>query len=217
MNNTEFEIKTYSRQNIPYKEVAALLSDVLFEDGMSTYLFPNPKKRKILLPKLMRTYINVALKQGSIEILQDVSTNKKIGIATWFGPEDPYLHTKDFLLNLLHPSRIRIFFHWLPRLTKILEFGDLGEEIHKRIKGKHFYLALMGLLPEYRRKNLGGILLSSKLKESEIKKIGVYLESCNPENLSFYKRFGLSMLNQVAGQEHPILSSFGLNVELQKV
>lgn len=215
MEKKDFAVEIYDPLILPKKEMAKLLSDAMFEDGMSTFLFPNPEKRRILLPKLMTTFINVALKQGSVEILQEVSTGKRVGAAVWFGPEDPYMHVKDFLLNMLHPSRVRIFLNWLPRIKNILDFGDIGEEGHNRVKSRHFYLTLLGLLPEYRRKGLGEILMHKKLEEAGELNIGMYLESCNPENLPFYERFGLRVIQQLSEQGRPVFTTLGLNVELE--
>jgi ribosomal protein S18 acetylase RimI-like enzyme len=71
------------------------------------------------------------------------------------------------------------------RLLKLL--GGV-ERVH--LREPHYYLFAIGADPEHQGRGVGSALLAPMLRRCDAEKLPAYLESSNPENLSFYRRHG---------------------------
>ncbi len=58
----------------------------------------------------------------------------------------------------------------------------------------HWYLQLLGVGVDSRRRGIGSALLESWLREVDADALPAYLETDRPENVSFYRRFGFDVV-----------------------
>ncbi len=61
----------------------------------------------------------------------------------------------------------------------------------------HYYLAYIGVCTEGKGMGLGSSLVSHILKECDERQFSAYLESSNPNNLSFYEKLGFNVMQEV--------------------
>jgi ribosomal protein S18 acetylase RimI-like enzyme len=78
------------------------------------------------------------------------------------------------------------------RFLRSFRFFQSLERAHPQ--EPHYYLFLLGVVPEQRRIGLGSMLLEALLQRSSREGMPVYLENTNPANRDFYKRHGFTLL-----------------------
>jgi ribosomal protein S18 acetylase RimI-like enzyme len=61
----------------------------------------------------------------------------------------------------------------------------------------HWYLAVIGTAPTRRGSGFGDALMTSRLARCDVERSPVYLESSNPDNLPFYKRYGFEVTAEI--------------------
>jgi ribosomal protein S18 acetylase RimI-like enzyme len=64
-------------------------------------------------------------------------------------------------------------------------------------KTEHYYLSVVGILPEHQGKGFGTMLLRPTLAECDKKNTGAYLETGNPRNIPFYERLGFKIRERI--------------------
>ena len=66
----------------------------------------------------------------------------------------------------------------------------LGQIRQARLSEPHWYLAVLGTLPDQQSKGLGGKVLAPMLERCDRVGLLAFLESSNPANVGFYRRHG---------------------------
>jgi GNAT superfamily N-acetyltransferase len=61
----------------------------------------------------------------------------------------------------------------------------------------HWYLAIVGSDPGSRGKGFGHALMRSRLDRCDAENIPAYLESTNPDNVPYYRRFGFEVTGEI--------------------
>jgi predicted acetyltransferase len=61
----------------------------------------------------------------------------------------------------------------------------------------HWYLAIVGSDPGIRRKGFGHALMRSRLDRCDAEGLPAYLESTNPDNVPYYRRFGFEVTGEI--------------------
>ena len=103
------------------------------------------------------------------------------------------------------------FFHLMVGLTKLI-LKSLSYTPHRvmeqwvRIFHKfdkllprqpHWYVLVLGVHPDHQGKGLGGVLLRQVLQRADDERVAVYLESSNPKNLDFYRKYGFEVTEKI--------------------
>lgn len=70
----------------------------------------------------------------------------------------------------------------------------MNELEHGRPAAAHYYLMLLGVVPELQGQGAGGRLLASLLDKADQENVAIHLETAKPANVAFYERFGFSVL-----------------------
>lgn len=68
----------------------------------------------------------------------------------------------------------------------------------ERPKRPHWYLTILGTDPSVQGTGVGGALIAPILKRCDDGGVPAYLESSNPTNVSYYRRFGFEVTSEVA-------------------
>ncbi len=74
-----------------------------------------------------------------------------------------------------------LIFRWLRIFSKF-------EKMHP--SEPHWYVLILGVHPNHQGKGLGGKLLQRIIKKADADAVPVYLETANPKNLDFYRKYG---------------------------
>lgn len=71
--------------------------------------------------------------------------------------------------------------------------------------GDHVYVCVLGVHPSQKGSGLGGLLLRHALSIATTHRSVLHLETSNPKNLSFYRRFGLDVTSEITSHGGPTL------------
>ncbi|WP_063615526.1 GNAT family N-acetyltransferase [Bradyrhizobium sp. Tv2a-2] len=70
----------------------------------------------------------------------------------------------------------------------------------------HWYLPLIAADPNWLGQGLGTLLMKHALRRCDEEGIAAYLESSNPENVSFYQRHGFTIVGKIQHGSSPTLT-----------
>ncbi|MDZ7676280.1 MAG: GNAT family N-acetyltransferase [Acidimicrobiales bacterium] len=123
-----------------------------------------------------------------------------LGGALWAPPDRNVLQGNriDDLLALVQSF---IGDQTIPRLTELGRAGD------HRLREPHFYLGILGVVPEGQGTGLGARLVEPVLELCDRAGLPAHLESSNPRNLGFYERLGFDVVDDYrCGPGGPVMT-----------
>ena len=95
---------------------------------------------------------------------------------------------------ILYPVGTMVFIHWVGWVRRRERAVQQAAAAHRpgraALKGPHWYLNAIAARQGERARGVGAQLLEPYIDRSNRERIGIYLESSNPRNLSFYRRYG---------------------------
>lgn len=150
------------------------------------YVVKQDGRRKKRIRTLMDYSFEICYKYGQIYL-----SDNKDACALTLLPDKK----KTTLRTILLDAKMAISSVGLGRVTKVLERDS-------KIKGAHpnnqiFYLWFIGVNPEVQQKGIGSDLLKDIIKESNVLKRPIYLETSMPENIKFYSKFGFTVYKEL--------------------
>lgn len=97
-----------------------------------------------------------------------------------------------------------------PRSLPSLRFLHTGLRTQSRLDAAHprepvVYVHVLGVHPSRKGTGLGGALLREAFAMAEARRVRVFLETGNPVNLGFYRRFGLEVTGEIRVGDAPPL------------
>ena len=155
-----------------------ILSDGFYDDPVMSWLFCNETLRTQTLKEWFRFWSELFGDAARLE--QDASGD---GAALW---AIPYPGTPE--PETMAPMVKMVAAHQGERTGEVLRgFGGI-----KPPERDYWYLNAIAARRGERARGVGARLLQPVLEEADQQRIPVYLESSNPDNLSFYRRFGFA-------------------------
>jgi GNAT superfamily N-acetyltransferase len=161
-----------------------------FDDSpLMVHCIPNDRRRPSILRSFFRAAIRDALPFENVFVARDA--DRVLGAAVWLPPgryppsnlRQLRQMTGTFKLGPLAPRAIQPSLRYL-RAT---------EKAHP--KATHWYLAVLGVDPEFQGRGLGGRLLQPVLEGADTEGVPVYLETDKERNLAFYARFRFGLVD----------------------
>lgn len=103
------------------------------------------------------------------------------------------------------------FFHLMVMLTKLIlkslsctpyrvmeQWVRIFHKFDKiRPRQRHWYVLVLGVHPDHQGKGLGRELLRKVLQKADEDRVSVYLETANPTNLDFYRKYGFGVTEEI--------------------
>lgn len=160
--------------------VATILASAFYDDPLFCYWFPDPRSRG----RRARTHV-LAAQHAFPGYL-----GGEAGAAMWLPPGKPTRPTRVMLRLVV--QALRAHGRWLGRLWKTAR----AVEAHKPAE-PHWYLYLLGTVPERQGQGVGSALLRSMLASCDEQGVMAYLENTNEKNLSFYRRHGFEVVTEL--------------------
>jgi len=99
------------------------------------------------------------------------------------------------------PFFVRVYS--LARLTRAMAVMEAMDKNHP--SEPHFYLTFIAVSPQYCGVGLGSRILKATLEQIDAAGMGAYVESSNPNNLTFYERGGFAAPKNIAPDGAPPL------------
>ena len=159
--------------------VARILAGAMANDPVTTWILRGrdlrERRLQIMFEAVVRRAVSAA--EHEVHICDDGS-----GAALWYGIGRWAIPTKDVVL--MSPVMVRAGFVGVRalRLNAVLQKGHPREA--------HYYLEVLGTVPERQGQGVGGALLSAVLDRCDTDGVAAYLENSNPRNEAFYARHG---------------------------
>lgn len=183
----DIEVEPAQRRDIG--RLAVVLARAFYDDPVNSWMLPDDRTR---LRSLTRAFAGLArhhfLPRGGSEVAR---RDGIVGATTLWDP--PGMRTSSRLERLaVMPTMLWAFRSRIPAAMQLME---LMEKHHPT--EPHWYLMLIGSDPSVRGGGLGQALMSSRLDRCDAERVPAYLENSNPNNESYYLRFGFEVTGEI--------------------
>ena len=170
-------------------DVAALartLARAFYDDPHARWTSPDDGKR---MGRLERAFV-AGLRRIWLEQDECWTTEGVVGGAFWMVPGRVHLGVLR-QLGLL-PSMLAAYRAGTPRMVMLLNRIDA---MHPRER-EHWYLAFIGVDPEWQGRGIGTALLRPVLERCDREGLPAYLEASSPRNRACYERNGFRVVEE---------------------
>lgn len=112
-----------------------------------------------------------------------------IGAALWMPPDT--WHVGPLTQLRLAPATVYALRADTPRLLRALNFIE-----RRHPHEPHWYLPIIGVVPEWQGRGYGAALLAPMLKRCDAERTPAYLEASTPRNRALYERHGFEVVEE---------------------
>jgi len=160
------------------KAINRAIGRAFFDDPVAAYLFPDIEARRAGFGAFAELAMDQFAGSGETYVTEPVQ-----GAAIWQSPSPPQLGFW---------RQVGMAF----RLLLVARGGygraiRLSEEMEKHhLRTPHWYLATLGIDPDFHGRGLGSALLQPILERCDREATTAYLESSKESNIAFYRRHG---------------------------
>jgi ribosomal protein S18 acetylase RimI-like enzyme len=169
------------------------LSVAFSHDPLITYFLPEEKAAKL-----------ASLKQWSQALLNYAQFYERIyttaespkGVAIWLPPEASQFNLLQLWQIVRSGFIILPFYMRWDRIFGLISFFVTELQLHQTTASEpHWYLAMLGVLPECQGQGIGGKLIQPVLQEADQTKMPCYLETSTSAAVRFYQRYGFEIVH----------------------
>lgn len=158
--------------------VAALLDTTFRDDPVSSWVFPDEERRRAVHGVFMGVFLDAALTEGRVDLLEDGSA-----AALWLSvpagePEEDDMPA--LMRRTADPDNERA--ELVGRLTGAIHPTDRA----------HAYLLLIAVAPDRQGEGLGTALLAPALEQCDRDGLPAYLEASSARSRDLYLRLGFT-------------------------
>jgi ribosomal protein S18 acetylase RimI-like enzyme len=166
--------------------MAAQMAQTFSDDPVTSHIFRNEARRDAGL----RAYFRTQMKADYLPFGGCYVAEGYVGSAIWAPAGKPYQSGLRGILTMLP-----VLPYVVTNLGTTLRLLALVESKHPR--QPHWYLASLGTAVDQQGKGVGGALMRPVLTHCDAEGIPCYLESSKERNLSFYRRHGFEVVEEV--------------------
>ncbi|MBI5541072.1 MAG: GNAT family N-acetyltransferase [Bacteroidia bacterium] len=166
--------------------IVNILTKVFDDNNSVNYVIKQDNKREQRIKKLMEYSFDICYLFGNVYLSED-----RNACALTLFPDKQKTTLKTILLDLkLAYSSIG--------LTRIKKVQDRNSKIKNSYpKEPIFYLWFIGVNSTVQSKGIGSSLIKDLIKESEITKRPIYLETSMQKNIEFYNKHGFKVYKEL--------------------
>lgn len=166
-------------------EMARALALAFHDDPVFTWVLHGYPHRLGMLERAFELF----LRRVWMEQEETYTTDGVAGAAVW---ELPGQWTVGVGRQLrLLPAMIGVFSRRLPRVLRALAVLE-----SRHPQEPHFYLAFIGVKPEWQGRGLGGALIAPILERCDRDGVPAFLEASTPRNRAMYERHGFAVTEE---------------------
>jgi ribosomal protein S18 acetylase RimI-like enzyme len=166
------------------------LARAFYNDPFSLYAFPVLKERDLKLPYMNEISVRYGLRYGQV-----YTTSERLeGIAVWVPPGKWAMTLHGLLLSgTLNP----IIKMGLKTELKMMPLDKFMEDKHRELAPfPHWYLALLGVDPQYQKQGYASKLLRPMLDKIDSDNMPCFLETDSEKNYLMYQHFGFEIIDE---------------------
>jgi GNAT superfamily N-acetyltransferase len=177
--------------------MAEALARAFFDDPVFSWVLRHDPRRM----KLLRRGFALFLRRIWLAHEQTYTTAGTAGAAVW---EPPGMWKLPVARQLgLLPAMLGVFQRHSPRVLRSLAILEGGHPSEPQFP-EHYYLAFLGVHPEWQGRGLGASLLAPVLERCDTEGKPAFLEASSPRNRALYERHGFEVTEEFAlGRDAP--------------
>ena len=177
-----------TQENI--KPAAATLAKAFYEYPLTQFLVPDAANRIKNQAKAFKAAIRYGIEYGQVY----TTSGKLEGVAIWFlsgGLNPP-------------PKQRRSIGQWFAslftdkeRMKRLQAFSVYTDEVRQRlVPGRHWYLQILGVDPQYQGKGFSSRLVKPMLARADREGLPCFLDTQLEKNVSLYQHFGFRVVEE---------------------
>lgn len=171
--------------------LAELLALAMFEDPPNLWAFPDAQRRREILPRFFRVFVEASLSQDGAYTVDDRS-----GVCLWFPPGWKLTEVEASSFE----TSIRAAAGEYAESGPLTIVGLMGEH---HPPDPHYYLAFASIRPDRQRRGIGSMLINLVLDYCDAEGIPAYLEASAEGNRRLYERLGFKTRVRIDLPEGP--------------
>ncbi|MFI5008766.1 MAG: GNAT family N-acetyltransferase [Solirubrobacterales bacterium] len=140
--------------------------------------------------RILTRYFELFLNKVWIEQQETYTTVDSVAAAVWCLPRQWHIGVRTLLG--LAPASVGVFGRHLPRVLRALA---MVESKHPRLP--HYYLAFVGVDPQWQGRGLGTAVLAPVLERCDREAMPAYLEASTPRSRALYERHGFAVTEEL--------------------
>ena len=178
------------------KKASFVLTRAFHNDPLICLIYPNEEERKQYSPYLWEFILRDGIRYGEVFAPSD----RIEGTAKWLPPGKEHMgiwrSLKSGTLTMARMMSKQKDERVLP-MRKIAEITDNIAKLHKTLVTEpHWYLANIGIDPDFQGKGFGSNLLKPMLKRIEDEGYPIFLETNFERNVGLYEHLGFEAIDE---------------------
>lgn len=166
----------------------AVLARALFDDGLAKHMYPDEEERKARTPWHFSAMARYGVLFGRVL----TTAGEPHGVAIWLAPGKTAMTENRIAAAGLDASPAMLgeaaFGRFMGTMAEIEPYRE------QDIAPRHWYLALVGVDPDYGGKGIGSALLRPILAAADSEGVPCYLETAEERNVAFYQQHGFETI-----------------------
>jgi len=198
--STEIEISLLTNPSeVALQHLASLLGDAFAQDPITLPILGG--NRELAAPH-MYAHLKAGLLGGEVYVAcrNGEGPERAVGCTVWYPPGKEFIDVKDLV-----PERQEVDSQLSAEAAqwkKDVFFPLYDGEIAGRCLGSFaerrdlHYLQIIGTSPACQKQGIAGKLLADGVVRADVNGWPIALETCTPQNIRFYEKFGIKVLGQ---------------------
>lgn len=164
-------------------QVVRILDAAFHDDPVSSWVFPEEEHRRAVHGTFLGVFVDVALDEGRIDLLED-GTAAALWLPVPAGAPEEEDPTPALMRETADPDNERA--ELVGRLTGAVHPHDRAHE----------YLLMIGVSPERQGEGLGAALIDGVLERCDREGVPAYLEASSERSRGLYERLGFTFMGR---------------------
>ncbi|MBQ0892697.1 GNAT family N-acetyltransferase [Micromonospora sp. U56] len=153
------------------------------------HVFPDPRRRLQALRPFFEATVRDAIPFGSVYASTDAGATA--AVAVWLPPGAfPWIGTRQARAV---PTLIQTMIAAPRSFPTFMRLGSNAARAHPT--EPHWYLVVLGVRPRHQGHGHGSRLVTAGLRHADRAGTACYLETSDPDNVTFYQRFGFTIVD----------------------
>lgn len=152
-------------------------------------VFADPDRRARALRAFFATTVRDGIAHGAVDAVRAEGSVQ--GVAVWLPPGGfPWTAARKLRAT---PALLQVAAADPGAFVRFARYGANTEQAHPA--EAHWYLVVLGIRPAAQRSGLGSRLIEPALARADRDRLPVFLETSDPANVAFYRRFGFEVVD----------------------
>jgi ribosomal protein S18 acetylase RimI-like enzyme len=180
-----------------YAQARVALGRAFFDYPLMVYAAPDDRRRSPAVTALYGAILWDALRWGEVHVTPEVT-----GVCAWLPPQKS---TPTFWRQVRSGMLQLPFRFGSSGFRKLVAYDEMARKLHHdHAPMPHYYLAVIGVVPERQGHGVGSALMQPMLARADQKGLHCWLDTHRPENVRLYERHGFQVARRAEVAGHPV-------------